>query len=73
MAQAELDTAIHDLLARIGRVYHFLLQDGVLARVVSMQDTLAQAAQVMQECSQFIGNYSETRNFCELTPFAWRP
>jgi len=71
VAQAELDIAIHDLLARIGRVYHFLLQDGVLARIVSMQDTLAQAAQVMQECSQFISNYSEIKNFCEFMPFAW--
>lgn len=67
MAQAELDAAIHDLLAKVGQVYQFLLQDGVLARAISMKDTLAQTAQVMQECSQFISSFSETKNFCKPT------
>ncbi|KAI6153060.1 hypothetical protein BKA82DRAFT_4349477 [Pisolithus tinctorius] len=54
---------IHDLLAKVSNVYQFLLGDGVLARVTSMKDTLAQTAQIMHECSQFISNYSETKNF----------
>lgn len=63
LAQANLDAAIHDLLAKVSNVYQFLLGDGVLARVTSMKDTLAQTAQIMHECSQFISNYSETKNF----------
>ncbi|KAI6137123.1 hypothetical protein F5141DRAFT_69824 [Pisolithus sp. B1] len=63
LAQANLDTTIHDLLAKILTVYQFLLADGVLARAISMKDTLAQTAQILQECSQFISNYSETKNF----------
>ncbi|KAI5986383.1 hypothetical protein EDD15DRAFT_2520999, partial [Pisolithus albus] len=63
LRQADLDATIHDLLAKISSVYQFLLGDGVLARVTSMKDTLAQTAQILHECSQFVSNYSETRNF----------
>ncbi|KAI6161929.1 hypothetical protein EDD17DRAFT_1896623 [Pisolithus thermaeus] len=63
LAQANLDTTIHDLLAKILTVYQFLSGDGVLTRAISMKDTLAQTAQILQECSQFISNYSETKNF----------
>ncbi|KAI6022494.1 hypothetical protein BKA83DRAFT_1210845 [Pisolithus microcarpus] len=63
LAQANLDATIHDLLAKISSVYQFLLGDGVLARVTSMKDTLAQTAQILHECSQFVSNYSETKNF----------
>lgn len=63
LAQANLDATIHDLLAKVSSVYQFLLGDGVLARVTSMKDTLAQTAQILHECSQFVSNYSETKNF----------
>ena len=34
-----------------------------------MKDVLAEIAQVVQECAQFIAKYSETKSFCTSITF----
>ena len=54
----DLDEDVNDLLAKISETYHLFMADETLPIVDIMRETLAQIAPVMQECSQFIANYS---------------
>ena len=59
-----LDEDMNNLLAKISQTYHFLMADETLAAIDIMKEVLAQIAQVVQQCAQFIANYSETKKFC---------
>ena len=60
----DLDEDVNDLLAKISETYHFLMADETVSAIDIMKETLAQIAQVVQECAQFITNYSKTKKFC---------
>ncbi|KAG6329000.1 hypothetical protein ID866_10089 [Astraeus odoratus] len=63
LSQATLDASVQDLLCKIGKTYHFIIEEDILSKVNAMKDTLAQLAQTVQECAQFIVKYSETKSF----------
>ncbi|KIM50830.1 hypothetical protein SCLCIDRAFT_33957 [Scleroderma citrinum Foug A] len=63
LSQMNLDEDMDDLMAKIGQTYHFLMEDGTLAAIDIMKEMLAQIAQVVQQCAQFITSYSETKKF----------
>ncbi|KAL4071250.1 hypothetical protein V8B97DRAFT_436951 [Scleroderma yunnanense] len=62
ITQANLDSSVYSLLAKVQSVYEFLLEKDTLANVDAMKDTLARIAQVMSSCAQFIKNYSEIKS-----------
>ena len=64
LSQANLDKDMDNLLAKISQTYHFLMGYETLAKIDVMKETLAQIAQVVQQCAQFIANYSEMKKFC---------
>ena len=49
---------VDGLLVRVSQTYHFLMADETLSAIDIMKETLAQIAQVVQGCAQFITNYS---------------
>ena len=60
----DLDEDVNNLLAKISETYHFLMAQETLPKFNIMKETLAQIAQVVQGCAQFITNYSKTKKFC---------
>ena len=68
MSQANLDASIADLIHRIRNTYELILKYKSPSKINSMKDVLVQLAQVVQECAQFISNYSKIKNFCTLSP-----
>ncbi|KAG2098224.1 uncharacterized protein F5147DRAFT_656115 [Suillus discolor] len=59
------DQGILRLLKNLGQVYNFMMQDKTLGGIPSMQGIIRQIVQQTLECSQFIKDYSATKNFCE--------
>ena len=59
-----------ELLVKMCQIYHFLMADDTLSAINIMKETLAQIAQVVQGCAQFIANYPETRKFCKCLPIS---
>ena len=59
-----------EVLVKICQIYHFLVANDTLSAINIMKETLAQIAQVVQECAQFIANYSETKKFCKCLPIS---
>ena len=55
-----------DLVDRIKRTYEVILENKSPGKINAMKDVLVEAAQVIQECAQFIAKYSETKSFCSL-------
>ena len=51
-------------MARIKQTYERILEDTSSLKINSAKDVLAEIAQVVQECAQFIVKYSETKSFC---------
>ena len=49
-------------------MYELILENATSSKINASEDILAQIAQVVQECAQFIAKYSETKNFCMLPP-----
>ncbi|KAG6328857.1 hypothetical protein ID866_10231, partial [Astraeus odoratus] len=47
LSQATLDASVQDLLCKIGRTYHFIIEEVILSKINAMQDTLAQLAQIV--------------------------
>jgi hypothetical protein len=66
LAQADRDAAVPELLKKLHQVYTFMAQDQMLSQISSMRIIFGQISQQTLECAQFIKNYSETKNFCEL-------
>ncbi|KAL4068682.1 WD40-repeat-containing domain protein [Scleroderma yunnanense] len=64
--QANLDNSVSGLLEKIRIVYKFLLEEDTQANLDTMKVTLARIAQVISNCTQFIKNYSETKNFSSI-------
>ena len=71
MSQANLDTSIGDLLAKVKQTYELILDNTSSSKINATKDVLLQIAQVVQECAQFIAKYSETKNFCTLSTLGW--
>jgi hypothetical protein len=65
LAQTDHDKAILQLLKKLGEVYEFMMQDNTLGGIPSMQSIVGRIVQQTLECSQFIKDYSATKNFCE--------
>ncbi|KAG1841568.1 hypothetical protein DFJ58DRAFT_688642 [Suillus subalutaceus] len=63
LTQADCDTAILDLLQKLGDVYGFITEDKRLHQISSMHTILGQISQQILECAYFIRDYSETKNF----------
>ena len=61
-----LDESVRDLLVKIKQTYKLILENATSLKINALEDILAQIAQVMRECAQFIAEYSETKNFCML-------
>jgi hypothetical protein len=65
IAQSDRDQATFRLLEKLGQVYSFMMQDNTLGGIPSMQSIIGRIVQQTLECSQFIKDYSATKNFCE--------
>ncbi|KIO01540.1 hypothetical protein M404DRAFT_28573 [Pisolithus tinctorius Marx 270] len=63
ITQANLDSAILELLKKVSFVYAFLLEDDTIKNIDAMRVPLAKIAQVISACVQFIRDYSETTSF----------
>ena len=66
LSQTSFDTSLGDLVTGIQQAYELILENRSLAKINSSKDVLVEIAQVVQECSQFVINYSETKSFCAL-------
>ena len=71
MSQANLDTSVGDLLAKVKQTYELIQDNMSSSKINAMKDVLLQIAQVVQECAQFITKYSEAKNFCTLSTLGW--
>ncbi|KIO10995.1 hypothetical protein M404DRAFT_20516 [Pisolithus tinctorius Marx 270] len=63
ITQANLDSAVSELLQKVGSVYTFLSKDDTIKNIDTMRVPLANIARVINACAQFIRDYSETTNF----------
>ncbi|KAG2343552.1 WD40 repeat-like protein [Suillus weaverae] len=63
LAQTDRDKGILRLLEKLGQVYDFMMQDKTLGGIQSMQSIVGRIVQQTLECSQFIKDYSTTKNF----------
>ena len=61
-----LDASVAELIPRIKRTYELILENKSPSRINAARDVLVEIAQIIQECAQFIANYSDTRRFCTL-------
>ena len=66
LSQTSFDTSIGDLVAGVQQAYELILENRSPSKINSAKDVLVEIAQVVQECSQFVMRYSETKNFCAL-------
>ena len=66
LSQTSFDTSIRDLVTGIQQAFELILENRSLSKINSSKDVLVGIAQVIQECSQFVIKYSETKNFCAL-------
>ncbi|KAG2361228.1 hypothetical protein BDR07DRAFT_76617 [Suillus spraguei] len=63
LAQSDRDQGILQLLQKLGQVYEFMMQEKTLRGIPSMQGIVGRIVQQTLECSQFIKDYSSTKNF----------
>ncbi|KAG6329168.1 hypothetical protein ID866_9921, partial [Astraeus odoratus] len=61
--QVNRDTAINQLLGKIGELYQFISEDDRLKKLVSMEGVLKAMSDQVLDCARFIANYSETKGF----------
>ena len=66
LSQSSFDASIGDLVTGIQQAYELILENRSLSKINSSKDVLVQIAQVVQECSQFVLKYPETKSFCAL-------
>ena len=66
LSQASLDPSIGGLVTIIERTYELVLENRSSSKINATKDILLETAQVVQECTQFITKYSETKAFCTL-------
>ena len=66
LSQTSFDTSTRALVTGIQQAYELILENRSLSKINSSKDVLVQIAQVVQQCSQFVIKYSETKNFCAL-------
>ncbi|KAG6332095.1 hypothetical protein ID866_6994 [Astraeus odoratus] len=63
ISQANRDASINALLLKICELYKFITEDDRLVRLTSMEATLQKIAEQILDCTRFIKDYSETKNF----------
>ncbi|KAG6331908.1 hypothetical protein ID866_7178 [Astraeus odoratus] len=63
ITQANRDASINALLFKICEFYNFITEDDRLAKLTSMQVIFQKIAEQILDCTRFIKNYSETKNF----------
>ena len=68
LSQTRLDESIADLVIGIQQAFELILQNRSLSKINSSKDVLVKIAQVVQQCSQFVIKYPETKQFCALCP-----
>ena len=61
-----LSSYLIDLVTGIQQAYELILENRSLSKINSSKDVLVKIAHALQECSQFIIKYSETKHFCVL-------
>ena len=66
LSQTSIDASIGELVTGICRAYEVIMENRSLSKINSSKDMLVEIAQVIQECSQFVIKYPETKSFCEL-------
>ena len=66
LSQTSFDASIGDLVTGIRQAYELILENRSLSKINSSKDVLVKIAQALQERSQFIIKYSETKIFCAL-------
>jgi len=60
--QQGLDDAVHDLLKKLSEVYAFMIEDGRVDKIATMQELYGKLARQTLECADFIVHYSETKS-----------
>ena len=66
LSQTSFGTSIGDLITVTQQAYELILENRSLSAINSSKDVIVEIVQIIQDCSQFIIKYSETRNFCAL-------
>ena len=64
LSQTSFDTSVGDLVTGIQQAYELILKNVSPSKINSSKDVLVEIAQVVQDCSQFVIKYSETKSFC---------
>ena len=60
-----------DLVTRVKQTYELILENKSPSKINAKRDVIAEIAQAIQECVQFIAMYSETKTFCTFIPFVF--
>ncbi|KAG6327321.1 hypothetical protein ID866_11768, partial [Astraeus odoratus] len=63
IAQANRDTSVNALVLKICEFYKFITEDDRLVKLTSMQVVLQNIVEQILDCTRFIKDYSETKNF----------
>ncbi|KAL4065903.1 hypothetical protein V8B97DRAFT_2002943 [Scleroderma yunnanense] len=63
LLQVNINSSIGELVIRIRQTYRLILENKSPSRINAMKDVLAEIAQVVQECAQFMAKYLESKNF----------
>jgi len=71
--QQDRDNAVQDLLKKLSEVYTFMIENGRLAEIVTMQELYGKLARQTLECADFIVHYSETKTACKSSPLRSSP
>ena len=64
LSQASLDASIGSLVTTIEQTYELVMDNRASSKINATKDVLVEITQVVQECTQFITKYSETKTFC---------
>ncbi|KAG6331660.1 hypothetical protein ID866_7427 [Astraeus odoratus] len=63
IGQVNRDASINSLILKICELYNFITEDDKLAKLTSMHITLQKISKQIFDCTRFIKDYSETKNF----------
>ena len=66
LSQTNLEAPIGDLVTGIQQAFELIMENGSPLKINSSKDVLVEITQVVQDCSQFVMKYSETKHFCAL-------
>ena len=66
LSQMSLDASVGGLANGIQQAYELILENRSPSKINPSKEVLVEIAQIVQECVQFIVNYSEIKIFCAL-------